>query len=334
MKLQIGIIVLLLAIFQFSTGYLKPVQTGEARAKGISGYKIAGDVNPEVANLRYLTPQTESAYVYSAIRGTVSRADTITIPGRLEQISWIGGDSAFFRAQSESHNKIIISYAPAGDFIGISHAKIRLQIADKTQKDLDLGGLSTRALEGENEAPLSQILEVLRYPVNIGWKNLANHCRPELQGDEIKNHVFKKAGKGNVEMIPIARYSPDFELAFGYYSLKGDSIARKHAGTLAKAGKFPQHQTLYPDMSAGNTAFDPGDQTIGFYARSPSHVAYTQDTLNKIHYPDHVAHATRIYPLKTSDGKVQPNSFLVCFEEAKNGDYNDYVFIVKNVRPI
>jgi hypothetical protein len=174
---------------------------------------------------------------------------------------------------------------------------------------------------------------VLQYPVNVGWNTLGNHCRAELLGEEISASVFQKASPGAVMMIPIARYSPDFELAFGYYFMRADTVVRKHAGTLAKADQYPQHQILYPKMAAGSVVFDPGDQPIGFYARSPSHIAYTQDTLNKKYFPDHVAHATRIYPLKSADGKLQPNSYLVCFEEAKNGDYNDYVFIVKNIKP-
>jgi hypothetical protein len=42
----------------------------------------------------------------------------------------------------------------------------------------------------------------------------------------------------------------------------------------------------------------------------------------------------RIYPVEGKDGSPLPSTFLICIEEAKNGDYNDYVFLIENVIPI
>lgn len=41
----------------------------------------------------------------------------------------------------------------------------------------------------------------------------------------------------------------------------------------------------------------------------------------------------RTYPLKDRAGAAIPNGYLVCFEEAANGDYQDYVFTLYNVKP-
>ena len=46
-----------------------------------------------------------------------------------------------------------------------------------------------------------------------------------------------------------------------------------------------------------------------------------------------MAHATRIYPVKDRAGQLVPNAYLVTFEDATNGDYQDYVFLLTNVRP-
>jgi hypothetical protein len=46
-----------------------------------------------------------------------------------------------------------------------------------------------------------------------------------------------------------------------------------------------------------------------------------------------VRHAARIYPLKSRGGARIPDAYLVCFEEASNGDYNDYVFVLTNLKP-
>jgi hypothetical protein len=42
----------------------------------------------------------------------------------------------------------------------------------------------------------------------------------------------------------------------------------------------------------------------------------------------------RIYPVHNKNGIDIKNTYLVCMEEASNGDYNDYVFLVKNVKPV
>jgi hypothetical protein len=43
-------------------------------------------------------------------------------------------------------------------------------------------------------------------------------------------------------------------------------------------------------------------------------------------------HGVRSYPLKDRAGNPVANSFLVSFEEAKNGAYNDYVFVLRKHR--
>jgi hypothetical protein len=134
-------------------------------------------------------------------------------------------------------------------------------------------------------------------------------------------------------MIPVARYSPDFLLNFGYYVPSSRGPVQHQAGILAKAGEYPEHQTLFPAVAHGSTSFDPGKNTFGFYAISPGHTVYSEDVWNILFYPTHAAHAMRIYPLRSQHGEI-PNSYMVCMEEAANGDYNDYVFIVRNVKPV
>ena len=43
--------------------------------------------------------------------------------------------------------------------------------------------------------------------------------------------------------------------------------------------------------------------------------------------------AARIYPVKDRSGQLVPNTYLVTFEDATNGDYQDYVFLLTNARP-
>lgn len=277
-------------------------------------------------------PAVKDQLVFSAIKGSRSRIDSIQIPSAQGNAKLISGDISSFRIMSQNKGKFILAFEPPADFTGIKRAI--LQVTGKKTAEINLIGLSTNGLEGENEAPLSTIIDALGYKINIGWNTLANNTRPELQGDELSTAIFKKAAAGKVEIIPVARYSPDFELPFGYYITKG-SVPEKHeTGVLAKAGTIPEHQTLFPHTASGSRIFDPGDNEFGFYATGPTHSAYSEDVWNILLYPTYASHATRIYQLKNETGKVIPNNFLVCFEEAKNGDYNDYVFLVKNITPV
>jgi hypothetical protein len=247
----------------------------------------------------------------------------------------IEGDTALFKILPSKRGKLIVAFAPALDFIGIARAKLQVKNSlNKLIAEINLTGLSTKGLEGENEAPLSTIIDALGYSANIGWTSLANHSRPELQGEELSTSLFHKAGKGKVEIIPVARYSPDFELPFGYYIDTAEAPDKHQVGILSKAGAYPEHQCLFPAIASGTNSFDPGIHAFGFYATGSGHTAYSEDVWNMLYHPDHAIRATRIYPLKDKMGNLVKNNYLLCFEEAKNGDYNDYVFIVKNIVPV
>ena len=279
-------------------------------------------------------PAINKTLIFSAIKGTVSKADSVTLPLSATYVKLTSGDTASFKIHFFKKGKLIVTFHPATEFVGITKAGIQVKAAGKIIAEINLTGLSTRGLEGENEATLQTVAGALGYKVNIGWKTLANHSLPEIQGDEISASLFQKTGTGNVEIIPVARYSPDFELPFGYYTNKGGQPVKHEVGVLAKAGAFPEHQCLFPAIASGKNSFDPGKGAFGFYFTSPSHSAWSEDVWNMLFHPVNAVHATRVYPLNTAEGKPISNTYLLCFEEAKNGDYNDYVFVVKNIKPL
>jgi hypothetical protein len=278
---------------------------------------------------------TGNNFIFSAINGSSSKTNSVMLPQNAVAVKWASGDSSFFKIDRNANKQLRITFQPSTGFVGLAEAKAQVQnSAGNTILYLDLTGLSTKGLEGDNEPPLSKIVEALGYSVNIGWNTLANNSLPQLQGDEIPSAVFRKAGEEKVEMIPVARYSPDFELPFGYYINENEMPNKHQVGILSKSGSFPEHQCLFPSIFSGDNSLDPGNSSFGFYATGPTHTAYSEDTWNMLFYPGNAVHATRIYPLKNKAGKVINNTYLLCFEEAKNGDYNDYVFVVKNVTPV
>ena len=92
-----------------------------------------------------------------------------------------------------------------------------------------------------------------------------------------------------------------------------------------------QFQALNPGTDPGSqpSFADPG-APFGLFTISETHSTYTEDAKNA---GNAVAHAARTYPLKDRAGTAIPNAYLVCFEEAANGDYQDYVFTISNVKP-
>jgi hypothetical protein len=283
--------------------------------------------------------------IISAIKGTSGKTDTVTLRSAKDNINLgefrIKGDQAsFFSIASVKPRqlikgkpeKIAINFQPDRNFIGIARAVLEVRAA---QLKIELTGLSTKGLEGENESPLSEIVEALGYEINVGWTTLPNHLKSEPQGEELAPALFRKADSGKpVEMIPVARYSPDFALSFGLYTNTAKGPRQHQNGILAKAEKYPEHQILFPAFTGSVSAYDPRDQEFGFYAISPSHTIYSEDNWNLLFYPARAAHATRIYPVHSKAGELINDTFLVCMEEAANGDYNDYIFLVRNVKPV
>jgi hypothetical protein len=280
--------------------------------------------------------------ILSAIKGTSSSPDTIQLAANFSttigKVKVVGEHASYFTAASlgfkstpDKPAMLAILFKPDANFVGIAQAQIEIR---GLKESIKLTGLSTDGLEGEHEAPLATIVRALGYTTDVGWSSLANHLQPTLQGSELGPLLFQKVGPGKVDMIPVARYSPDFPLNFGYYVTQPQGPVQHQAGILAEASEFPEHQTLFPNVAEGGTSFDPEGATFGFYAVSPEHTVYSEDLWNMLFYPTHAAHAMRIYPLIDKGGVAVPNSYLVCMEEAANGDYNDYVFIVRNIKPV
>jgi hypothetical protein len=283
---------------------------------------------------------SKASIVLSAIQGTTSKGDTVKLISskgiHLNEIKFGGADQKYFSIVSGPGNGtatngffVILFFKPVENFTGIARATLKIR-----NLTLDLTGLSTKGLEGENEAPLSLVMDALGYSINTGWTSLANNCLPSLQGAELPPVLFKKANSGNVEMIPVARYSPDFPLNFGYYRNSTAGPSQEQVGVLSVAKDFPEHQTLFPALAIGQTFFDPGSESFGFYAISPDHTLYSEDVWNILFHPTNATHAMRIYPVRDKKNHLLDHTYLVCMEEARNGDYNDYVFLIRNVTPV
>ena len=145
-----------------------------------------------------------------------------------------------------------------------------------------------------------------------------------LVGDEVAAPRFKAASAAEVALIPVARYSPQEPIPYGYYL----GASEVEVGVIAS----DQYQTLNPKTEAGaKPSFAAPAGEFGIFTSSKTHKTYTEDAKNAANA---IQHAVRSYPLKDRAGVAIPNAYLVCFEEAANGDYQDYVFTLANVVPV
>jgi hypothetical protein len=219
-----------------------------------------------------------------------------------------------------------VRFAP-GSSTGSLKGSLQVASEGNAPTVVNLYGLSAQGLQGDQEPPLQQVVNTLGYTLNVGSSNLILGTGSTLIGDEVAAQLFRKAGAGPVTMRAVARYSPDDLLPFGYV-VQGSSTLNA-VGTIATG----QEQTLNPALTSGTQAsFDPGDAAFNLYTGRTSYApqtTYTQDSLNT----GPIKHAVRTYPLKDRAGQPIPNSYLVAFEPASNGDYQDYVFVVSNVKP-
>ncbi len=225
-----------------------------------------------------------------------------------------------------------LTFSPRENVTGSLSAALMLTLEDADEGvQVGLYGLSSQGLGGNNEPPLQAVVDTLGYAIDVGGDELVLGTDPAPIGDEVPASLFRKVGAGPVTITPVARYSPAEMLPFGYYTLQTDAPVPHQVGVLSREAS--ESQTLNPGLAEGAESFEPETEPFGFYVDSQffKRVSYTQDKFNKA--DGQVAHAARVYPLKDREGQSLANAYLVAFEDASNGDYQDYVFVVTNVEP-
>ena len=217
--------------------------------------------------------------------------------------------------------------------LGVSIATLDIKSVQLPEPlEVRVTALIAKGLEGGNEPPLAQIVEALGLNIDVGGDQLELSKEPHPIGDGVSMPTLRAAGPGAVYITAVARYSPDFKLPFGFYTTVGDEAAYTPVNQIAAAWGLGDtsrnHQSLMPRVSyPDEQSFDPPAGAFGLYCESPTHVTHTDPEIN-VGEGHQTQYAVRTYPIPDLD-----HAYLVCFEEAANGDYQDYVFIITNVEP-
>ena len=228
-----------------------------------------------------------------------------------------------------------ITYAPDlnSSNLGYQDASLVIESNDAENPALSLGlfGLKKSGFEGGNEPPLQDVVNTLGIGIDVGWSSLSNGTNPNPIGDEVEVELWVKATDAPINVTPVGRYSPAEELPFGWYT-NDNGLILNEIGVLE--GSLAQAQTLFPQIASGDAFFDPLGAVFGFYTDSNTfnRTNYTEDALNAAQTSG-VTHRTRIYPMADRAGNPIENSYLIAFEDASNGDYQDYMFVIDNVIP-
>lgn len=206
---------------------------------------------------------------------------------------------------------------------------------DTPQATVNLRGLGTKGLGGQNEPSLQWILDTYQISLDVGDPNPADNSLPSTNplGDEVSISQFQKAGTGPVTLEPIAVFAPKSSSGivarFGYYT-SGNPASKTQLFTVPNAS----YQSLRPSVS-GKISFNPGTGNFGFYSIWPffnNRTIYSEDNLNT--FSGAIPHHERVYPLKNPNGTVVPNAYVLATEEHTSVfDYQDIVVIIRNVKP-
>jgi hypothetical protein len=228
--------------------------------------------------------------------------------------------------------------APAQDD-GATVLEADLQIsAGATQVGVRMYGLVLTYVE--LEPTFGQLLDAFSgydSEIPLSLRNDANPNPGTLPGveggsDEVAAPAFTRADAAQpVILEPLARFSPPGLVPFGWYP-SGDPGQLQEVGAMAvesDQNTNDKSRMLLPPLARGGTSFEP-DGAFGIWMEPDGvGVLYTHDGQNF-----DGQHRVKVWTMRDGSGDVIPNTYLIGGEEASNGDYQDYVFVLSNVSPM
>jgi hypothetical protein len=150
--------------------------------------------------------------------------------------------------------------------------------------------------------------------------------------DEVDAPSFARLDAAQpVTLRPLARFSPPGAVPFGWYE-PGAPTSRSTVATLAEQADphtNDKSRMLEPPLASGSVTFEPSLAKFGIWMM-PAGVGLlaSEDAAGF-----DGQHRVRAWALRNGQGQLVPGFYLLGGEEANNGDYQDYVFVLGNVKP-
>ena len=286
-----------------------------------------------------------SASAAQTVTFTNTSGKSITIPS--DGITLTGGNAPQFVITSKPSSSLTLAAgqsftvgvqfaASSSTSFGIKVAALSVRTTQGTPPlEIALRGLALEGSGGASEPSLQKVLDLFRVGATVGDSNVEDSSLqnpPTTPNDEVAGQRFFKAGSGNVTIEPITFFSPTSTptVRAGWYR-SGDTNSKTELFTVAS-----QYAQSVAPVASGSTSFDPGMASFGLYTEWPSQSGrrvWSEHALNTWEPNAALRQKVRVYPLKTAEGNVVPNAFVVGFEEIPGtiSDYQDGVFIIRNV---
>ncbi|SES39254.1 Carbohydrate binding module (family 6) [Tranquillimonas rosea] len=216
------------------------------------------------------------------------------------------------------------------------------------QMTVQLAGIAQEFSENGSEPTVAQIVEAFGYSTDMAQGSLANGGAVETVGDEVLMPYMQALDPSrDVEVIQIAAFLQQNNVArLGVHGL-GSS-----ATTELFAQDDQQYQTILPeglvpgDGSTGGVARATisGDDPFGLFVSvdgRPTYASWTDPEANRIDpdfgqlVGDDEGHLIRFFQALDAEGEVIEGTYIAIqdYPGAGNYDYNDHMFVIKNVAP-
>ena len=276
----------------------------------------------------------------SAVKDKPARSGKIVVKNPLDRplpadVSIVGKDAGAFSATSSAMT------LGAGESMEVEVHFRPIHGADRYSAGLRIGtpesgafvilqGTGLAAFEGKNEPPLQSIVHAFGIPLDVGGDKLELDTKAEKIGDGVAVSYFKKAGEGELKITPVARFSPPGPITFGI--IRKGSQGLVPIGDLADSATVADaHQCLMPPWAKEPGEPEGGYQgEFGFFLKAHHYTSFTDP---KLPTEAKIPHTARVFPVTNFQGRELKNAWLLGFEEAANGDYQDAVFLIENVVP-
>ncbi|WP_181707662.1 carbohydrate-binding protein [Chthonobacter rhizosphaerae] len=213
---------------------------------------------------------------------------------------------------------------------------------------IQLAGLAQEFSENGSEPTVAQIVEAFGYGTDMAQGELAGGGVVETIGDEVLMPYLQKLdGARPVEIIQIAAFLNQGNVArLGFHGLNSSAVNNLFAND------DQQGQTILPDQlvaGAGSGATvargvinqnGPFGLFISVDGR-PTYSSWSDPEANRIDpnfgqlVGDDQGHLIRFFQALDADGEVIEGTYIGIqdYPGAGNYDYNDHMFVIKNVKP-
>jgi hypothetical protein len=263
-----------------------------------------------------------------------------------------GQDRSFTLAPGESTGVSVV-FRPSPTVFGKHTASLFVHSSDASQPadEMFLRGLNARDYENSMEPNRPLIVDTVGYETNVGTGLPKDDVNA---GEEVRQAYWRRANTGQpVQLFPLARYSSRTIGTTGFTSwhdfgsstlhqLYGFAGCGSGCDPMAPNEDGGENQKLLPVPTNSNTGFAPSG-AFGLALFASGETMFSDDAKNDFQGTQTNTHNFRFWPMRDMAGNLVPNAYLVGVDlgldkivtptSTKNWDYQDFMYVLSNVRP-